>query len=536
MKKYLFESKKYIIAQILWDLIGVICLAISPLLQQWLFDNGINCSFKIILLLVLAYFALLLFYTLSQFFCVLYAFKGGIKFEKLLKRDFLYTLLHSEPTKFYSHAIGEYISLQGNDITALEQDYLEPIISTVRCVNMMIVYGIVLFVGVDWRIALVIILTSILAIWIPRLIGNSLTKSRSAYQEQMAEYVTTITDLLEGFRIVNHVTVGKILDRHENVLDETSEKRYQYGKKKSLVLGASELMTKLVKIITFGVTAILFYKKEITVGTGVATLSYVSSFIEPIDSVLYNITTIQSMTNVKKKVLSFIKIDKIAPIPKKTKLDSEIALKNITYRRDKFVLDNINLTIKKGKKYAIVGQSGAGKSTLLKIIMGFEKINSGVINIDGEDIRNYDISELISYTDQNEHIFRAGIDENITVFNSYDVKGISNAKYNINTELFKDIFKRKDKECQNFSGGEKQAISFFRMIAKNAEIILMDEPFSAMDVKTKAAVGQYMFTDKEFENKTVLMVTHDVREESLSLFDGIIYVEKDRVYLEKQQV
>lgn len=70
------------------------------------------------------------------------------------------------------------------------------------------------------------------------------------------------------------------------------------------------------------------------------------------------------------------------------------------------------------------------------------------------------------------------------------------------------------------------------MIARNAEIILMDEPFSAMDVKTKSAVEQYMFTGKEFKEKTVLVVTHDTREESLSLYDGIIHVDSTGVYLE----
>lgn len=123
---------------------------------------------------------------------------------------------------------------------------------------MIIVYGVVLFFGVDWRIALVIILTSIFAILIPRMIGKSLTDARSTYQEQMAEYVTEITDLLEGFRVINQMTVGKILDKHEHVLNETAEKRYQYGKKKSMVLGVSELTTKFVKIFTFAVVAVLF--------------------------------------------------------------------------------------------------------------------------------------------------------------------------------------------------------------------------------------------------------------------------------------
>ena len=90
MNTYIYKTKKYIIAQILWDLAGVICLAFSPLLQQWLFDYGLQSPLKKIVMVILAYGALLVFYTLSQYFCVLYAFKGGIKFENLLKRDFLY--------------------------------------------------------------------------------------------------------------------------------------------------------------------------------------------------------------------------------------------------------------------------------------------------------------------------------------------------------------------------------------------------------------------------------------------------------------
>ena len=239
--------------------------------------------------------------------------------------------------------------LQGNDITALEQDYLEPVISIIRCVNMIIVYGVVLFFGVDWRIALVIILTSIFAILIPRMIGKSLTDARSTYQEQMAEYVTEITDLLEGFRVINQMTVGKILDKHEHVLNETAEKRYQYGKKKSMVLGVSELTTKFVKIFTFAVVAVLFYKHEITVGVGVATLSYVSSFIEPIDTVLYNFTAIQSMKDVKKKSISlYAGYACHSPATKRKNLNSDIIFEKCDIQKGKvFALENINLTIKK---------------------------------------------------------------------------------------------------------------------------------------------------------------------------------------------
>ena len=82
-------------------------------------------------------------------------------------------------------------------------------------------------------------------------------------------------------------------------------------------------------------------------GVGVATLSYVSSFIEPIDTVLYNFTAIQSMKDVKKKVLAYTQDTHVTVLPRKKKLNSDITFENVTFKRKSFALENINLTIKK---------------------------------------------------------------------------------------------------------------------------------------------------------------------------------------------
>ena len=193
----------------------------------------------------------------------------------------------------------------------------------------------------------------------------------------------------------------------------------------------------------------------------------------------------------------------------------------MTFKRENFALENVNLTIKKGMKYAVVGHSGAGKSTLFKLIMGYEKNSSGVIRLDGEDIRNYDISELISYTDQNEHIYRAGIVDNITVFHSYPMDGIDSVGKSIWPELFEGIFNRKEKECQRFSGGEKQAVAFLRMAAKNTEVILLDEPFSALDYQTRLEVREDICNILRSEKKTVILVTHDISE-AIAMTDRVL--------------
>lgn len=122
MKNYI--SKKYLTAQVLWDMFGVACLAAAPLQQQWLFDYGKNSSLAMILCVITLYFALNMFCSLAQYFYVLNSFKSGIYFEKNMKKYFFDSVFNMDSADFYKRTIGDYISIQGNDILALEQDYV----------------------------------------------------------------------------------------------------------------------------------------------------------------------------------------------------------------------------------------------------------------------------------------------------------------------------------------------------------------------------------------------------------------------------
>lgn len=533
MKKYILKIKRYIAAQIFFDLLGVICLAISPLLQEWLFDYGMEHSWKEISTVILLYFILLVIYAVAQFFCMIFSFKGSIRFEMILKKQYFNNVFSMESTRFYEKSVGEYISIQGNDITSLWWDYLHPIVRIIRSVNRIIIYSLILFFCIDWRIAIAIITISACAIVILKLMGKNLIETRNTYQQQLAKYVTNIKDMLEGFHIINFVTISKIRQRHNDYLHDTADKNYAYGKRKSILVGTSELFTKVIRIVTFAIVAILFYKGEISVGVSVATLSYVTSFIEPMNKILHNITTIQSIKEVKEKILTTIKQNKTDNRNIKKHLDTGITFHDVTYTKENFSLNHLNFHIEKGKKYAIIGQSGAGKSTILKLLMGYEKPYSGEILIDGININRLDLSELVSYTDQREHIFRAGLWDNVTVFQSYSKQSVNKGINAVSTRFLSDITTRIDeKNCQNFSEGEQQVIAFLRMLARNSDVILMDEPFSAVDVDTRLAIINYLFYSKEFKDKTIIVVTHDIRNDNLMFYDKVIHVENTGVCIE----
>ncbi len=411
------------------------------------------------------------------------------------------------------------------DITALEQDFLQPWIDIIKSFNMFLVYSLVLFIGIDWRIGIIISITSFISVFIPKIFSKKLKISREIYQGQLAKYIVKITDILEGFKLINHATIDNIEHSHNNELEKVANKRYAFGKNKSFTLSVSLFFTKLVKIISFIFIIILFYQKQITIGTSIATLSFVSVLIEPIDSILYDVTTIQSVKKIKETYTDFIKYEKISSAPI-DQINRSLNLKNIKYNYDDFELKNINLDFIKGKKYLITGDSGSGKSTLLKIIAGYLNLNDGYIEIDGKKTNGYDYSGLIGYIAQKEHIFNDDVYNNITVYNSYEY---NHAKYQNISNKINQIYTSKIENPQKMSGGEKQIISLLRLFAKKADILLMDEPFSAIDYNLNKKIIHYITNDVEFEDKIIIIISHHIDNQLLNYFDYKIFMQNGEV-------
>ncbi len=157
---------------------------------------------------------------------------------------------------------------------------------------------------------------------------------------------------------------------------------------------------------------------------------------------------------------------------------------------------------------------------MLKLIMQYYKPASGEILLDGKPISELDTSVCISYVDQNEYIFQAGLEDNVTVYGSYP---------SIRKQILDRYWIRKqdnagESDCQKMSGGEKQIIAFLRVVARDASIIIMDEPFSAMDAENTEKIQDYLLRSKEMSGKTVILITHDISAETLAKYDCIVRV------------
>lgn len=529
MKKYIKLSLPYILSEIVFDFLATLCIACVPYFQKLLFDQGINSITNIIILTIL-FLVVKICAVVFTNLCMKCTWKGAILFEQNLKLDFLNSIFRMDSKEFAKNDIGSYLSLQSNDITALEQDYLQPIIDIIRSVNMFVIYGVILFKFVDYRIGLTIFITSLLTVIGPKLTGQYLSKQRNNYQKQLEEYTVKIKDLLEGFSLINSRTRENICSVHKSILKLTSDKRYKYGKAKTFSLSVNSLTLDIVQVCSFFVTGILLIRGNITLGTAVASFGYVGSFLDPISSILYDVSAIQSVKEIKSKILSFIgsnkHSEKYSVVPSRSDFYKNILCQDVCLQREQFSIKEFNFTFTAGKKYAIIGPSGSGKSTLIHMLLGHIPIDSGDILFDGNSIEDIDLSSIAFCVHQNDHIFMAGYEDNISVFGSYPSK---NFDYLLNNKLKNSILSKKsDDNCQVLSGGEQQILSFLRMLSANTPIVMLDEPFSAVDKTTAEKLEDYILTTDEFKNKTILCITHDLTEH-LTKFDEILIMKEGQL-------
>lgn len=520
MKKYILQIKFEILFQVLFSVLESLALASMAYLPKIIFDlliNETNESFEVVLGSVLLYCFLGLFAVGASYFQMLFTWKYAIKFENVIKKDYFDAIIQYDDIKFHKKSIAEYVSIQSNDIMQIEQDYLTPIVSAINQVIKIVVFGSVMFIGIDGRIAVIVLILSLIAAIFPKYTGRKTAKKRLCFVGKLGEYTDLIYDLFRGFREINSRNAANIIQVNEKLLLETKKARYDYGKNKAQSLAVNRFIRTIVQIVSFLVVIIFLYRKEISVGSCIATLGFINSFIDPLEEILYCFTTIETVRDVKEKVFGFLVEEKEYEAEIKKNLELELKVANLTIRNGNFLLNNISCLFEKNKHYAIVGQNGCGKSTLLNAIVGYLDKESGEILIDNKPLSKYNKAWLISYIIQDSHIFATDYKNNITMFNAYeDISDLSIDKIGLSEKLVQKI--KEQKNGKNLSGGEKQILSYLRAKNANTPILIMDEPFSAVDKKSRELLMKDIYSLKD---KTIIMITHDI-DETLCYFDEII--------------
>ena len=194
-------------------------------------------------------------------------------------------------------------------------------------------------------------------------------------------------------------------------------------------------------------------------------------------------------------------------------------LKKIYHTKNEefLAVENFSFNLKKGEFVAIVGPSGCGKSTILSILCGLEKKSEGTIK------HNQNIK--FGYMLQKDNLF-----EWRTIYKNcllgLEIQKVKNKRQYIETLLKKyGLYEFRNNYPSNLSGGMRQRVSLIRTLAIKPDILLLDEPFSALDYQTRLAVSEDVYRIIKKENISTIMITHDISE-AISMADKVIVLSK----------
>lgn len=187
------------------------------------------------------------------------------------------------------------------------------------------------------------------------------------------------------------------------------------------------------------------------------------------------------------------------------------------------VLDNINLSIGENEYISVIGHSGCGKSTLLKIVAGLEKQSDGIVTLEGKEIRKpgadrmmvFQHYGLLPWLTVRENI-RLAVDEVLRSLSRADKISLVNEHL-----AMVNLTAAADKYPDEISGGMKQRVGIARALAIRPKMLLMDEPFGALDALTRGKLQKQVLDIWENRRQAAMMITHDV-DEAIYMSDRIV--------------
>ena len=456
-------------------------------------------------------------------------------YEKLteLRLDIIGHLKKLSLGFFKEHNTGELTNIVQHDVEQVEV-YLAHGLPEIMSVTLLPTIIFVAMIFVDWRLALGMIAGVPLMYLVKVLSQKTMDKNFAIYfnhenkmREELMEYV-------------KNISVIKAFAKEEEISERTlkTAREYIYWVKKSMgaitiPMGLIDIFMEIGVVIVMILGSIFLYQGNITTPNFILAIILSSAFTASISKT----ATLQHFSIVFKEALKAIGKVLTVPLPnKKTEQGLEfgnIEFKdvNFAYGKDGFELKNINLTFKKNSLNAFVGASGCGKSTVSNLLMGFWDADSGRIEINGKDIKDYsqeNISNLIGSVQQEVILFDLSIFENISIgkLNATKEEVIEAAKkarcHDFISALPNGYETRVGEMGVKLSGGEKQRISIARMILKNAPILILDEAMAAVDSENERLIGEAI--DDLSMDKTIITIAHHLN--TIRDSDQIIVMDK----------
>ncbi len=442
-------------------------------------------------------------------------------------RNKMYAKILSLPIGFYTHERkGDIMSRLSGDVTEIEVSVAASLAALVKNPIQIIGYLFVMLV-LSWRLTLFVFILLPIAGWVMGTVGKKLKASSLAAQEMLGTILSTTEETIGGLRVVKAFNAEKQMERlFDNETDayrrisNSIQRRYALAHPMSEFLGTMAVAI----VLWYGGTLILGGDSSIDAPGFIYYMVIFYSIINPAKELSKTSYTLQKGMASLKRIDKILAADNpikdaakpVAMAPGKNET-GHISFKNVNFSYDgeRRVLKDIDLEVKPGMTVALVGQSGSGKSTLVDLIPRFWDTDSGMVEVDGHNVRDYRVSDLRSLmgnVNQEAILFNDTFYNNIA-FGAPDATRkeveaaakIANAyDFIMETENGFDTLVG-DRGCR-LSGGQRQRISIARAVLKNPPVLILDEATSALDTESERLVQEAL--ERLMKDRTTVVIAH----------------------------
>ena len=461
----------------------------------------------------------------------------GESYVKSVREKLFRHLSSLDINYFEKNKTGVLVARMTSDMQSLNEFAREGASSVITALLTILGATIAVFL-VDAQLALLSFLILPLLGIATKIFRNHADKAYWSIREWIGQVLSSLQEGISGVRIIQAYSDEKSqFDRFKNVNDQHFEANMQSAKNIAIYFPFLEItrVTSIAVVIWFA--SIRINEGSLSVGELVALLFYLNYFFDPLIQLSFNYDLLRSAGSSMKKVFSILDeeqvLSKTGDIEPQMESNKVIEFTNVdfSYGRDT-VLHDVNISINKGEKIAIVGETGAGKSTIAKLILRFYLPTKGDVKFYGEsskDVTQRWARKNIAYVPQESFLFRGSIRDNLIYADPENIElekelaeiGVLQWFDRYENGLNQNVGER----GSNVSAGERQFIALLRAVLARRQIIVFDEATANLDIESENSILDA--TDKVLDYQTSIVIAH--RLETILNSEKIIVMDQGKL-------
>jgi len=456
-------------------------------------------------------------------------------------RNDLYQKSVSLPIAYYSEKRkGDMMARISSDVLEIQHSFLSILELIVR-EPLTILFTLGSMFILSPKLSLFVLVFIPISGYIISLIGKKLKQRSDEAQKEQGYFLSLVEETLTGLKVIKGFNAENFFFKH---FKDSTQRFYNISNKllnrQNLASPTSEFLGIVViaALLWFGGRMVLL-EKTLAASAFISFMGLAYNILTPAKAISKAVYAVRKGNAAAERVLDVLETnnpldDKKDALEKKS-LDTQISFDNLSFKyEDDWVLQDFNLTVKKGQTVALVGQSGSGKSTIAALLTRFYDVDKGSIKIDNQDIKDLtkkSLRGLMGLVTQDAILFHDTVKNNIIfgLENCTDEQVIEAAKIANAHDFIMNLPNAYDTNIGDaggkLSGGQKQRLSIARAVLKNPPIMILDEATSALDTESERLVQDAL--EHMMENRTSIVIAH--RLSTVQKADLIVVLREGRI-------